>query len=160
MVLWFAGLSVVGAFVVFRDAALDYRLVAFGALLPDIVDLVARRGVGPAHSVSASAAFMAIVMLATVGRRRTRRRLLALPIGTFAHLILDGAWDLTSVFWWPFTRAPWGAALPSVERGSWVVAMEIIGAAAMLWCWHRFGLSSPTRRQKFFASGRLDRAVV
>ena len=68
MLLWFASLSVLGVFLVFRDAALDYRLVALGALLPDPVDAVLRRGIGPAHSVSVAVAFLTVVMVATIGR--------------------------------------------------------------------------------------------
>ena len=121
MLLWFASLSVLGVFLVFRDAALDYRLVAVGALLPDPIDTLLRRGIGPAHSVSVAVAFLSAVMLATVGRRTLRRRLLALPIGVFAHLVLDGAWADTAAFWWPFTRRTVDGPLPAFDHGLVVV---------------------------------------
>ena len=161
MLLWFASLSVLGVFLVFRDAALDYRLVAVGALLPDPVDAVLRRGVGPAHSVSVAVAFLTVVMLATIGRRTLRRRLLALPIGVFAHLVLDGAWADTSAFWWPFTRRAVDGPLPALDHGVVVVIVEeLLGAAAAAYCYRRFGLARASRRALFLRSGRLDRSVV
>ena len=133
MVLWFAGLSVALVWIVFRDPRLDYRLVVVGALLPDVVDGVFG-GARVLHSVVASVALLVSVMLATIGRRPLRRRLLALPIGTFAHLVLDGAWTRTEVFWWPFFgRSFEGAGLPSFERPVvLLVLMELAGLVALV----------------------------
>ena len=161
MFLWFAALSVLGVFLVFRDAALDYRLVALGALLPDPVDMALRQGIGPAHSVTVAVGFLSVVMLGTVGRRSLRRRLLALPIGVFAHLVLDGAWADTAAFWWPFTRRTVDGPLPSFDHGLFVpVVQELLGLAAVFYCYRRFGLARRSRRDLFVRSGRLDRSVV
>ena len=69
-------------------------------------------------------------MVLTVGRRPARQCWLGLPIGTLLHLVFDGAWADTALFWWPlggwaFDDAP----LPEVARGWWT------------WPW-----SSPVRR--------------
>lgn len=161
MIFWFAALSVLGVFLVFRDAALDYRLVALGSLLPDPIDAVLRRGIGPAHSVTVAVAFLAAVMVATIRRRPLRRRLLALPIGVFAHLVLDGAWADTAAFWWPFTRRSVHGPVPSIGHGASVLVVEeLLGAAAAFYCYRRFGLAQPRRRAMFLRSGRLDRAII
>lgn len=139
MILWFLGLAPALVWLVFRDRALDYRLVAAGALAPDLVD-VAFGGARAAHSVVTSAVLLVVVMLATRGRRRLRRRLLALPIGTFMHLVLDGAWQATRVFWWP--AFGWGfrdAPLPSLDRPVLaLIVMEIAGAIVLWRSWHLF----------------------
>ena len=55
MLLWFAGLSFVMVWNVFRDPAIDYRLVMVGALLPDVVD-APFGGPRVMHSVTAAVA--------------------------------------------------------------------------------------------------------
>ena len=156
MLLWFAGLSLVIVWQIFKDPAIDYRLIVAGALLPDVVD-------GPLggprvlHTLAFSVALLAVVMLGTRHRRRLRRRLLALPIGTFVHLLLDGMWADTRVFWWPIYGGAFRAhGLPSLQHPIVVLALEeLAGAVALWWCWHRFGLSDPGVRARFLRSGRV-----
>jgi len=160
MFLWFAGGAVVVVWAVFRDTAIDYRLVALGAVLPDVIDGL-WGGARALHSVVTSVVLLAVVMLATVHRRAARRRLLALPIGTFLHLVLDGAWGETAVFWWPLSGWSFDDhRLPSLERGAWSLALEVLGAAALLWFWRRFDLADPGRRERFWRTGRLDRSLA
>lgn len=156
MILWFAGLSLVLVWQVFRDPAIDHRLIVAGALLPDAIDLVAGRATVP-HSVLFSVTLLLAVMLATRGRRHLRRQLLALPIGTFVHLVLDGAWTSTEVFWWPFLGGDFsGDGLPSASRPlALTVMMEVAGAVALVWFWRRFGLDEAGRRRRFLRTGRL-----
>ena len=161
MLLWFAGCSLVAVWQVFRDPAIDYRLVVAGALLPDAVDVLLG---GPRllHTLLCSVALLVGVMLATRGRRGLRRRLLALPIGTFLHLVLDGTWARTEVFWWPaFGLSLPGGGLPSLGRPALLVAVqELAGLAALAWWWGRFRLSEPSRRRVFLRTGRLGRDLV
>jgi hypothetical protein len=158
--LWFAGLSIVAVWLVFRDPAFDYRLVVAGALLPDAVDSVFG-GARVLHTLLFSVVLLLGVMLATRHRRRLRRRLLALPVGTFLHLVLDGMWATTHVFWWPaFGLSADDARLPSVARGWLIVPQEIAGAAALVWCWYRFGLARPERRRLLLRTGHLDRSLT
>ena len=158
MLLWFAGLAFAGVWQVFRDTAIDYRLVMLGAVAPDLVD-GALGGARLLHTVAFSAALLVVVMLGTRARRLARRRLLALPIGTFAHLLLDGVWARTEVFWWPFFGTSFrGTGLPSLDRPlALVLLQEAAGAAALAWCWHRFRLAEPDRRRHFLRTGRLGR---
>ena len=158
MALWFAGLAFVGVWAVFRDTALDYRLVMVGALVPDAVDVFAG-GPWVPHTLLFSVALLLVVMAVTRGRRQLRRRLLALPIGTFLHLVLDGMWTRTAVFWWPgFGGDLPGGGLPSLQRPvGLLVAQEVAGAVALLWAWHRFRLGEAERRHQFLRTGRLGR---
>lgn len=164
MILWFAGMAVVAVWVVFRDPALDLRFVAAGALVPDVVDgLLGVLGVGPwpAHTLLAAAGSLVGVMLATRGRRVLRRRLLGLPIGILLHLVLDGAWADTTVFWWPGLGTDVGAQrLPSVERGAANILLELAGLGALVWAWVRFRLHEPERRRQLVRTGRVGRDLV
>jgi hypothetical protein len=161
VVLWFAGLSWVAVWQVFRDPAFDYRLVVVGALAPEVLD-APLGGARVAHTLAFSVALLAAVMVATRGRRVARRRLLALPIGTFLHLVFDGVWGRTEVFWWPLLGASFdGAPLPSVDRGvAAVIVQEVAGLLALAWCWRRFRLHEPDRRAAFWRTGRLGRDLV
>lgn len=159
MLLWFAGGAFLAVWVVFREPAIDYRLVMLGAVVPDAVDgLTGGRWL--AHTVLASVVLLTLVMLATRGRRLLRRQLLALPIGTFLHLVLDGAWTDRDVFWWPFLGGQLDGRLPSLDRGVANVVLELLGVAILVWAWRRFELHDPERRARFVRTGRLSRDLV
>ena len=133
MVLWFVGTAFAAVWFVFRDPRFDLRMLALGALLPDIVD-VWSGGTWVMHSVTASVTVLALVMLATRGRRPSRPMLLAVPIGMFMHLVFDGVFARTTAFWWPFAGTGFGSDnLPSFDRGWWNVPLEIAGALLALW---------------------------
>lgn len=155
VLLWFVGSVSLAVWLVFRDDRFDYRVLAVGALLPDIVD-VFFGGAWFFHSVTVSVVVMLVVMLSTRGQRARRSRLLALPIGVFLHLVVDGAFSSTEVFWWPFTG--WGnpdVPLPSVARGWWNVPLEVIGLVIILVMAKKHELTNPERRQLFVRTGRL-----
>lgn len=159
MFFWFVALSFVAVVLVFQSPALDYRMVILGSILP-LVGVIP--GVPPLlHTLLAPVVVMTVVMLATQGRRLVRRRLLGVPIGMFMHLVLDGAWSVTELFWWPLfgTDLP-EVALPTLGRGAMGVLMEIVGVVVLVWAWRRFGFDDPTRRSVFMKDGRLDRALV
>lgn len=160
MLLWFAGASFVIVWSVFRDTAIDYRLVIAGALIADVID-APFGGARVAHTLVASVVLLAAVMALTAGRRQWRRRLLALPIGTFCHLLLDAMWTRTHVFWWPFFGAGFGGearGVPSFGRPVGVVVVEeLLGLVALSWAYRRFRLYEPERRRTFLRTGRLGR---
>jgi hypothetical protein len=157
---WFATLAIAGVFLVFRDSAIDYRLIAVGALLPDPIDAAVRQGIGPLHSVVTAVAVLIVVMLGTIGRRTLRRQILAIPIGLFAHLVLDNAWSTTNSFWWPFAGSVGNRSLPVVDRGLVIVAIqEIVGLAVGAWLYKRFQLHRPALRKQFLKTGRIHRSI-
>ena len=160
MFLWFIGMAFLASWLVFRDPALDHRLIVVGALLPDVIDAPTGRA-GVAHSLFASAVLLAVVVLATRGRRHLRRSLVALAIGTFLHLLLDGIWTNRQVFLWPFAGTDLGdAQLPSVARGLANVPLELAGLAVLIWACYRFRLGEPERRRTLLRTGHLGRDLV
>jgi hypothetical protein len=154
MFLWFIGTAVVTVWYIFRDPRFDYRLLAVGAVLPDVIDLpwgYARW----AHSLTVSVGVLVVVMLMTAGRKPIRRLLLALPIGMLLHLVWDGAFASTSVFWWPFTGS-WGTVrVPSLQRGWLNVVFELAGALMLAWIWRRCELAKPEHRNALIQHGVL-----
>ena len=154
MLFWFVATAVLSVYFVFNDPRFDYRLLLVGALLPDVLDIPFGRAAW-AHSVTVSVAVLALVMVVTAGRKPIRRLLLGLPIGMLMHLVWDGAFTLTTSFWWPFS-GDWGsAAVPSVGRGWWNIPLELVGVLLVRHWWRRFGLAEASRRTDFTRSGVL-----
>jgi len=159
VIFWFAGTSFLAVWLIFRDPALDHRLVIVGALLPDVVDGITG-GPGVLHTVFGSVLLLAVVMLATIGRRHLRRHLIALPIGTFLHLVFDGAWGDDHTFWWPFNGSLGDGQLLSVQRGPIDIVLELVGLGILVWAYRRFRLNEPERRRTFLRTGRLGRDLM
>ena len=158
MLIWYLVLAVVGVWAVFDSPALDYRLVMVGAVLP-VAEIVLGRP-GPLHSLVTAVAVLAVVMVATRGRRILRRRLLGLPIGLFAYLVLSGSWADTDAFWWPLTGFDLSRAdPPELARGGVSVLLEIAGVAVGLWWVRRVGLDDPVHRAAFRSTGQLPRTT-
>jgi hypothetical protein len=156
MFFWFIGTAVLSVLFVFLDPAFDHRTLVIGALLPDIIDGI-WGGARAFHSVTASVAILVVVMLSTIGRRPIRKRLLAIPIGMFLHLIYDGAFNNTQVFWWPFTGLSFsGDQLPVVDRGMLNIGFEIVGILLCAFAWKKFHLNDPIRRKNFLKTGTLS----
>ena len=141
MFLWFIGTAVITVWYVFRDPRFDYRLLIVGALLPELDALAG--GMRWMHSLAFSVALLIVVMVVSAGRKPRRKLLLGLPIGTFLHLVFDGAWATTTVFWWPFTGRSIGDEPTAVgatrmvepaprDRSAWSI---------VVWVWRRAGLS-------------------
>ena len=158
MFLWFVATSVLTIFFVFRDPRFDYRWLIAGALLPDVVD-VWFGGARVLHSLAGAVGALVVVMIVTAGRRPIRRRLLSLPIGVLLHLVFDGAFSATEVFWWPFMGGFDDAPLPIAQRGWWNLGLELAGAAMIAWAWRFFGLADAARRREFLTEGRLTQAA-
>ena len=147
MLLWFVGTSVAAVWFVFRDPQFNFRLVVVGALIPDIIDGIGG-GAGPLHSVVTVIALLAVVMLVTTGRRPVRKPLLALNIGLFIHLVFDGAFANTSMFWWPLGGfATYEQALPSVDRGWINIGLELVGIGLILWVRSQIGQTGKNIQQ-------------
>lgn len=154
MFLWFIATAVLTVFFVFTDPRFDYRFLAVGALVPDVVDIWAGRA-WVMHSLTGAVVVLVVVMVATIGRRTWRKRLLGLPIGMLLHLVFDGAFAIDEVFWWPFSGGFGDHSLPVVARGWWNLPLEMAGAAMVLWAWRRFGLTQEDRRQRLRDLGQL-----
>jgi hypothetical protein len=121
MLFWFIGTSVASVWSVFRDPKFAYRWVIVGALIP-------------VFSVVTVVGFLVAVMLLTIGKKAVRKNFLALTIGLFMHLVFDGAFLSTKMFWWPLAGLSLdGYAIPLIERGFLNIPFEIVGVGLMLW---------------------------
>ena len=154
MFLWFIGTAVVSVWYVFRDPRFDYRLLAVGSILPDVIDLPGGHARW-AHSLTVAVGTLVLVMPMTAGRKPIRRLLLALPIGMLMHLVWDGAFASTKVFWWPFTGSRGNVRVPSLQRGWLNLAFEAAGALLLAWMWRRCDLADPERRTALIHHGLL-----
>jgi hypothetical protein len=154
--LWFLSLSVLIVALVFQSSTVDYRMVALGSVLP--VAEVVLGGPYLLHTLTGSVVAMAAVMLVARGRRLVQRRWLGVPIGMFLHLVLDGTWTRTELFWWPFAGADalGEGRLPEFDRPLGVVLLlEAVGLAVGIWLVRTNGLTDPARRRRFLRTGRL-----
>jgi hypothetical protein len=154
MFFWFVGTAIAAVWFVFRDPRFDYRLLVVGSVLPLLDGLFG--GARVLHTLVFSLALLVAVMLATVGHRPWRRLWLGLPIATLLHLVFDGAWTDTDVFWWPFGGWDFGdAPLLEAQRGWWNVPLELIGLAILAWVWRTAQLTDHARRAAVWHTGRL-----
>lgn len=159
MFFWFAGLAFVTVVLVFASAAVDYRLVIFGAVLPSIEFLWG--GPWVMHTLLFPVSLMMVIMVAATGRRLTQRRWLGLAIGLLFHLVFAGTWRHTSLFWWPvFGTSLQEGHTPSLPPTVLVVIMEVVGVAILVWAWRRYGLADESRRRRFIRTGQLDRSLM
>ena len=155
MFIWFAVLSVVLVAVVFRTPSIDHRTVIVGALAP----LVEAAFGGPRvlHSVVGAVAMLGVVMVATRNRRLVRRRLLGVPIGLMCHLVLDGSFARTDVFWWPVSGTDFAPGqIPELSHLGVSLVLEVVALFVAVWAWRWFRLQEPVRRRQFRDHGRLD----
>jgi hypothetical protein len=156
VVLWFAGLSAIIVWAVFQSPAVDFRRVMLGSLLP-LADLAF--GVHILHTLAAPVLVMAAVMLLNSGKPLRRRAWLGIPIGMLLHQVLDGVWANAELFWWPFAGGDLTSSAPELERPLPILlALEAVGAVALLWLWGRFGLDDPEARRTFVRTGQMDRS--
>ena len=140
---------------VFTDPRFDYRLLIVGSLVPAAVD-GARGSLGIVHSVTFAMALLAVIMLATAGRRPIRSTLLGLPVGMLLHLVFTGAWTESEVFWWPFLGTDLGDVPTFVaSRGWWNIPLEIIGLGMCAWIYRSARLSDGDHRRDFVRTGHL-----
>lgn len=159
MFFWFAGCSFAAVWLVFRSPALDHRVVMAGSLLPLVELAVGRPTV--LHTLLGASVAMALVMALTHRRRLLRRRWLGIPVGLYAHLVLDATWTDQHLFWWPFFGTGFAdRALPELRAWPLVVVQELIGLAAIWWMVRSFSLDEPERRASFLRTGQLGRDLV
>lgn len=155
---------------IFRDPAVDVRFLALGALLPDLVDLplgtlvfADRYSNGElwAHTLLAPSL---VVVVALVGFRpgEWRRRLIALAVGMFFHLLADGMWTSTRTFLWPFggdfptgPRPYWSGLVDRALADPWRWVGETVGWTYLVALARGAGLRDPARRRRLVTEGRL-----
>lgn len=171
MIAWHLGATLFLFRWIFRDPKVDVRFLALGALLPDLIDLplgtlfladMLSTGEAYAHSLLAPT-LIAVGVLVATRRGRRRRAWMALVVGMFFHLLVDGMWVSTEVFAWPlFGPIPqgpspyWEGAFDRAFSDPWRWVREAIGVVYLVAVWIQAGLSDPQRRRQVVETGRLE----
>lgn len=171
MIAWHLGATLFLFRWIFRDPKVDVRFLALGALLPDLIDIPLgtllladslSTGEAYAHSLLAPTVVAVVVLIAT-RRGRRRRAWMALVVGMFFHLLIDGMWTNTEVFAWPvFGSIPpgpspyWQGVLDRALSDPWRWLGELIGVIYLVAVWMQSGLSDPQRRRRLVETGRLE----
>ena len=141
MLFWQVGGAIFLFRWIFRDPKVDVRLLALGAVLPDIIDGLLGLVIGGpttqrvGHSlVLPSLAAVSVLLVTRRGRRR--RMLMTVVVAWLFHLMLDGVWLREEVFLWPFFGWQLGPPVAGTiwERAGepWRWVKEAIGLA-YLW---------------------------
>ena len=139
----------------FRSAAklIDYRILAVGAMLPDIIDkplatLVLTEALdGVTRNLGHTLLFsLSLFVIWAVVSRRRRNFLFPLAVGSGLHLLLDGMFSNPNTLLWPFLGwefseagrvdelfsglpIPW--SLP--WNVSWLAFSELVGSLFIVW---------------------------
>lgn len=157
---------------IFRDPKVDVRFLAFGAVLPDLIDLPVGTVLAAStfssgelwmHTLLIPSLLTAVILLAT-RRGRRRRAWMAVVVGMFFHLLLDGMWTSAEVFLWPlfgveFPRQPlpyWPNAWDRALGDPWRWLLEGVGVAYLWWVWRAGSLGSRERRRELMTTGRIE----
>ncbi len=170
MIFWHLGGALFLFRWIFRDPAADLRFLMLGALLPDLIDmpigtLLTSYSSGELwfHTLTVASLVLLGAIVFTKRRGHWRKRLVALAIGIFFHLLLDGMWTSTEAFLWPFAGfdfppgpSPywgglWGRASGDPVR--WVLGG--VGLAYLWWVWFTAGLGDRRIRDRFLKSGQI-----
>lgn len=170
MLLWHLGATFFLFRWIFRDPSVDMRWLALGAVLPDLVDIpigtlvLAERlstSEAWAHSLVAPTG-LAIVVLAATRRGSRRRAGMAVVVGAFLHLLLDGMWAETEVFLWPVAGpipvgpSPWwGGLAERLVSSPWPWVLELVGLVYLTSLWVVAGLADPVARRRLVRTGRI-----
>ena len=171
MIFWHLGGALFFFRWIFRDPEADMRFLLLGALIPDLIDmpvgtLSARYSSGELwfHTLAAAGLTLVAGIVFTNRRGIWRKRFVAVAIGMFFHLLLDGMWTSTDVFLWPFAGwefptgpTPYWSGLWQRAFGDpvrWVQAGA--GLAYLAWIWRIARLSDPVQRVQLLKTGRID----
>lgn len=158
MLLWFVVVAPVVVAEVFKSPMVDYRLVMVGAALPAIELFAGRPFV--LHTFLAPVVLLTLVMLATIGRRLLRRRLLGIPIGLFLHQVLDATWSEAALFWWPLFGTSFSElSVPELQRPLLSLMLEVVAVAVAALVWRRYELDKEENRSLLLRSGHLSSSV-
>lgn len=153
-----------------RLARLDYRLLAFSALLPDVLDkplaVLVFTNTQTTQLIAHSLLFhLALLVLALLFWRKALPYVLACN----AHLLADYMWEHIQTFWWPlygwsvfWQYKPMNTPaemlhvyLDIVRRYPHVWVVEIFAGGVLCWLAYRFGVYRWPVLKHFIMTGRL-----
>lgn len=153
-------------------AAIDYRFVILGSILPDMIDkplgvFILRDELSNGRIFAHSLLFVVLLLLAAlVWRRSFGSALSLLALGAAAHLALDRLWMDPNTLLWPLLRwrpekqdvSDWPSRiLERLITDPNVYVPEIVGAAVVAALLASLVMGRGLRR--FVRSGRMDRPL-
>lgn len=168
MLFWHLGAVIFLFRWIFRDPKVDFRFLAAGAVLPDVIDLAVVTVLGGshgelwAHSLVIPTLVAAVVLLVT-RRGRRRRAWMALVVAWLFHLLVDGMWTRGAVFLWPVFGwalpagggAFWPGAWDRALGDPWRWLLELAGLAYLIWLARAARVSQVETRAQLWRTGRL-----
>lgn len=171
MIFWHLGATVAIARYVFKDPAMDLRWLMFGAILPDLIDtpigsIFFHDTFGThrlfAHALVFPVALLTLTMIITRRGTTLRKGAMAVVIGVFIHLVLDGVWMSPDAFLWPFLGTEFpplvGSDFPTLVKARLTnpiyLAGEALGIAYLAFLWMRH-LREPGGVRRFVRTGRI-----
>ncbi len=176
MIFWHLGVTAAVIFLTLGRRWIDYRMVMFGALLPDLIDKPIGRiffadqfenGRIFAHTLLFPTVLLLGIQLFLRGR--TASRWFIVPIAAVIHQVLDGMWNEPVTFFWPlFTTAfppdpvdeYWLRALLRPIEEPVVLLQELVGLGLLLYIASAYRLWERSRRVQFLRTGYLsDRPI-
>ncbi len=171
MILWHLGITVLVVRYVFRDPKMDLRWIMVGSLLPDLIDKplgsIWFHDTFGTHRLFAHALVFPVFLLfaaMAITRRGTalRRGAIAVVIGCFIHLVLDGVWTSPEAFLWPLfgfdfplvAGSDFASLVSSSLRSPLVWIGEVLGLAYLWYLWRRH-LAAPGALRRFGRDGQI-----
>jgi len=136
----------------------DFRLLAIGAMLPDIIDKpLCWLSLAPGRGYSHTLLFMLIILALSL-----RFGLLELAFGNFMHLMLDMMFLETKIFLWPLEGSHLEVTMHTASyywdqifTSTFVQVTELMGLICILIFARTFGLFRISALRSFILKGRL-----
>jgi len=119
---------------------IDYRFVALGALMPDVIDKPLYRvtSIGSDHAIGHTLAFsLALIAVGAVLARRGEMRLFWLGLGSLSHPLVDPVVMYPGTLLWPLLG--WGFEPSPGIPGLYLRAADAALAAVALGLWWKRG---------------------
>ncbi len=148
---------------------IDYRLIAIGSLLPDIIDkpigaYFFRSTFHNSRIFAHSLIFSVLLILLGIFyfKRRRNNNILLLGVCSLIHQILDSMWLYPGILFWP----AYGLKFPTRPEGNWLASNlmnlltnptvympEIVGAIIIAYCFIKLIINK--RVKEFLKNGTL-----
>ncbi len=149
---------------IFRDPAVDVRLLVVGAVLPDLVDIPLGLMAGGGaqlwmHTLAAPVVVGSVALIVT-RRGGARKPVMTVVVAMLFHLLLDGMWTDKEVFLWPLFGPMTPAGTVWWPRSTlwgdpWVWVRETSGVAYLGWLAAGHGLFRREGLRRFLGDGVL-----
>ena len=171
MLFWHLGMTCAIVFFALGARRIDYRVVLFGAIVPDLIDKPIGRlffadqfqnGRLFGHTLLVPTVLLLVIQLTLRGA--IARRWFILPICMLLHQVLDGMWNEPIIWFWPLFGADfppdpidnyWLEVLRRPLEYPWELAKELIGLGVLVYLALAYKLQDPELRRRFLRKGEL-----